>query len=106
MTSRFSLSLTFGAAIWCVAGLAHAGHPLVSDDTGTQGTGNWQLELNTDHTRTRDAGVTTWEREFNTAISYGLTENLDIAVNVPLLSNSATGSPTESGVGDATVLAK
>jgi len=26
----------------------YAAHPLVSDDTGTKGQGNWQLELNSE----------------------------------------------------------
>ncbi len=83
-----------------------AAHPLVTDDTGTQGTGNWQFEANTDHTRSRASGATTWDRELNVALTRGMSDTLDLAVNVPWLHHSATGESTEDGVGDVTVLAK
>lgn len=105
-TGTFSSSSILAAALLALAGTAHAGHPLVSDDTGTQGSGHWQLEVNTDHTRVRDAGSTSWERQLNTALTYGVTENLDVSINVPWLSNSASGSSSERGVGDTTLLAK
>jgi len=89
----------------CLAS-AHAAHPLVTDDTGTQDSGNWQFEANTDHTRTREAGVTTWERELNLALTRGVTPNLDLAVNLPWLRNTTTGAAAVSGIGDATLLAK
>lgn len=97
-----------GVALLAAAGAAQAAHPLITDDSGTQGTGHWQLEANTDHTRVRDraAGFTAWEREVNAALTYGLTETLDIAVNLPWQRLSATGEPHASGVGDTTVLAK
>lgn len=94
------------SALLALAVPAQAAHPLVTDDTGTQGSGRWQLEVNTDHTRTREAGVTAWEREANVALTRGVTETLDLAVNLPGLRHSATGEPSESGVGDATLLAK
>ena len=43
--------LLAGASAW-------AAHPLITDDTGTQGTGHWQLEINTDQTRSRADGAT------------------------------------------------
>ena len=85
---------------------AQAALPLVTDDTGTQGDGNWQLEVNTDHTRTRDAGVTAWERQLNTTVTRGVADNLDVAANLPLLRNSVAGEGAQSGVGDVTVQAK
>ncbi|MBS0306197.1 MAG: transporter [Proteobacteria bacterium] len=85
---------------------ARAAHPLVSDDTGTQGAGHWQFEANTDHTRVRDDGVTVRVREYNVTLTRGMTETLDVAVNAPWLQTSASGASTERGAGDATVLAK
>jgi len=105
-TGKFFFPSLLTTALMAFAGTAHAGHPLVSDDTGTQGSGHWQLEVNTDHTRVRDAGITSWERELNTALTYGVTDDLDIAINVPWLSVSPGGEPSERGVGDTTVLAK
>lgn len=95
------------AAAWlALAGSAHAAHPLITDDTGTQGTGHWQFEANTDHTRVRDGGVTQRELGANATLTYGLTETLDIAANLPWQRFSSTGVPSVSGVADATVQAK
>lgn len=85
---------------------AYAAHPLISDDTGTQGAGIWQLEVNTDHTRTRDVGQTAWARQLNTTLTRGVTDELDVAANLPLQRNSATGQSAQSGIGDTTVQAK
>ena len=85
---------------------AYAAHPLISDDSGTQGAGNWQLEVNTDHTRTRDDGQTAWARQLNTTLTRGVTDELDVAANLPLQRNSASGEPAQSGVADVTVQAK
>ncbi len=95
-----------GAALLAIAAPAHALLPLISDDTGTQGTGIWQLELSVDQTRTRDAGVTSRERALNVAFVRGVTDTLDLGINLPWLHNSATGAPSESGVGDTTLGAK
>lgn len=103
---RTPLSCCLAAALLALSANAHAAHPLISDDTGTQGQGHWQFELNTDHTRVREAGQSAWEREVNGALTYGLDDRLDVAVNVPWLHLSAPGESRERGVGDATVLAK
>ena len=103
------LPALLAAAVLMLAPPAHearAAHPLVSDDTGTQGAGRWQFEANSDHTRVRDAGVTLWAREYNLALTHGVTQSVDIAVNAVWLRLSATDAPTERGAGDATVLAK
>lgn len=85
---------------------AHAAHPLLSDDTGTQGQGNWQLELNTDHTRTREGGESVWQRAVGSMLTRGVTDNLDLAVSQPWMQTSGPGQDRERGVGDTTVQAK
>jgi len=37
---------------------AFAGHPLITDDAGTQGQGNVQLEINGEYVHNEEAGVT------------------------------------------------
>jgi hypothetical protein len=103
---KFPCPFALAAALLALAGSAHAGHPLASDDTGTQGSGHWQLEANTDHARVRDAGTTRREDMANAALTYGATKNLDVSINVPWLSTGASGAPREHGIGDTTVLAK
>lgn len=66
-------------------------HPLVSDDTGTQGPGGNQIELNADWVR--DAGSTSKLA----ALTYtrGLTENLDVFADLP----RTWGAPSGEAVG-------
>ena len=66
-----------------------AAHPLVTDDTGTQGKGKFQFKLN---------GQYGWDKENNEGISvkstgcqaagtlsYGIVENVDLVLSVPYL---------------------
>ncbi|RJG08125.1 transporter [Noviherbaspirillum cavernae] len=73
---------------------AYAAHPLVTDDTGTQDTGNSQLEVNADRARYGDA-----TRRTTSAVTYtyGALRNLDVFFNVPM----ALSSP--SGAGDVSI---
>jgi hypothetical protein len=83
-------------AAYVVVEAAFAAHPLVTDDTGTQGTGNNQLEINTD--RGRDDGVSSQSAALT--YTYGLRDALDVFVTVP----ASTTSP--SGISDASIGAK
>ena len=67
-----------------------AANPYVTDDTGTQGAGKWQLELlaeSTRHARTADAGPGNAHQvrrasTINPVLSYGVLGNLDIALGL------------------------
>ena len=67
-----------------------AAHPFVTDDTGTQGTGNWQIELlgqrgRHHHTADPGGGPVQQRRKstlLNPVLTYGLLENLDVAVGL------------------------
>jgi hypothetical protein len=63
-----------------------AAHPFITDDAGTQGAGNWQLELMGQRDRHDAAagGVRQSSRStlFNPALTYGLRDDLDIAVGL------------------------
>lgn len=95
--------------------LAWAAHPFITDDTGTQGKGNWQLELQYEYGRndaTADAGAGPVRQEskssaFTSVVTYGLLENLDAALGVSGVKQRVTedGAVTEdaSGVGDSTI---
>jgi hypothetical protein len=79
-----------------------AAHPFITDDTGTQGAGNWQLELQAERIqfgRTTDAGAGPVEQTrkitvFTPVLTYGLLENLDIALGL----NHVRQRVTENGV--------
>lgn len=88
-------------AIACLLpAFSHAAHPLVTDDTGTQGTGGMQLELNADASRDRSGGTTERTRVANATFTYGLTEDLDLALNLPHQRAALTGTSAERGTGD------
>ena len=75
--------------IFMVVGLlwassAYAAHPLITDDTGTQGKGKFQLEINSEFKDDKETeeGVTTKEKggEAATVLSYGIVDNRDIVL--------------------------
>jgi hypothetical protein len=64
-----------------------AAHPLITDDTGTQGKGNFLLEVNSEfiYDKEREEGVRMKETggEIATLFSYGITDNIDIVLGLP-----------------------
>ncbi len=66
---------------------AFAAHPLITDDTGTQGKGKFQVEVNSEfnYDREKEEGVTTKETggEVAAILSYGIVDNLDIVLGIP-----------------------
>ena len=60
-----------------------AAHPLLTEDTGTQGAGNYQLELTHDLSINRDAGTQTRTRNIQAVFSAGPTDALDIIIVLP-----------------------
>ena len=93
MVTRILLAWITACVLGAVPISALAAHPFITDDTGTQDTGNHQIELNTDYqtfagARTRLAAFT---------YSYGLLPHLDALVNLP----ADLSSP--SGIGDASI---
>ncbi|MCX7703048.1 MAG: transporter [Planctomycetota bacterium] len=93
------------SALLCAS--AFAAHPLTSDDTGTQGKGKFQLELNGEYGYDKEkvAGITTIGKSFETlfALSYGIADEIDAIFGVPFLSWSVKEngfSADESGISD------
>lgn len=62
---------------------AHAAHPLLTEDTGTQGAGGTQLEITYDQSTTRAADTRTRGQHLTVVLSYGLTDTLDLIVGLP-----------------------
>jgi hypothetical protein len=60
-----------------------ASHPLTTDDTGTQGKGKFQLEVNGGHGQDEDEGVTTKTTQISTTLTYGLSDPVDIMIGLP-----------------------
>jgi len=72
-------------SIWAVlfvavfAGLAFAAHPLITDDTGTQGSGKLQLEVNGEYANDNGNSETT----LGATLSAGVRDTVDIILGVP-----------------------
>jgi len=94
---------------------ARAAHPFVTDDAGTQGEERWQLELIVEHAKVSaraDLGTGAVRREsyesaFVPVLTYGLLDNLDIALGAAYLRarSSAEGALVDeaSGAGDSSL---
>ncbi|HIJ90310.1 MAG: transporter [Desulfobulbaceae bacterium] len=88
---------------------AFAAHPLITDDTGTMGSGKAQLELTGEYGHDKEDGVTTKTRQGDACFTYGLSEAVDLVADLPYLharSSDATASMTENGFSDTSLAVK
>jgi hypothetical protein len=75
----------------CVSAPALAYHPLVGDDTGTQGAGGNQIEIGYDYDRSSLDGVTDSGHSFPITYTRGVTDALDLYVSAVRLSSPTSG---------------
>lgn len=100
-------------------GDAIAAHPLITDDTGTQGKGKFQIEINGQIGIDRDiqidesgtpVTVKSQENELNTSLTYGIIDPVDIILSFPYQwKNSEIDSSTifnEKGISDVAIEVK
>lgn len=100
------LALLFSAQ-WPATGFA--AHPLLTEDTGTQGAGSFQLELTHDLSSDRDADTRTRNRSISAVFSAGLTDDLDFILALPherLTERADATKTTVTGYGDLEIAAK
>ena len=113
---RLHVGCALTAALLMTApGAGRAAHPFITDDSGTQGAGKWQLELlgeRSRHDRVADPGggpVQSSGRttSFNPVLTYGVLDNLDVALgfNYTRFRITESGATTEAanGAGDSTL---
>ncbi len=62
---------------------AFGAHPLITDDTGTQGAGGLQFEINGEYGHEDEESVTEAISEIAAILSYGIADNVDIVFGVP-----------------------
>ena len=113
MWKWFTNGLIF-AAVMFMACPSWAAHPLITDDTGTQGKGKFQLELNGqyDWDKEDERGVTVKSTGGQAAatLSYGIVENVDLVLSLPYLWGKEKDDDItvydENGIGDVTLDAK
>lgn len=117
LRSRGVMSSGYQPGRWCVvlvlallpAGSCFAAHPLITEDTGTQGRGNGQLELTAEYGHDEAADAEEDAADFAVVLSYGLRDNLDLLLTLPYsradtLADGAT--TTVHGLGDIGLDAK
>jgi hypothetical protein len=82
----------------------YGAHPLITEDTATQGRGNFQFELTNEHGVIRELGSEQQVVLTSGVLTYGVTDAADVILTVPYLrlgASALTGTPTESGFTDA-----
>jgi hypothetical protein len=88
--------------------VAFAAHPLITDDTATQGKGKIQLEANAEYDQDKDNGVTTNTIQIASTLSYGISDPLDIVLTVPYLhvKTKDHGTVSDNSISDIVLEAK
>lgn len=106
---------TIGVLCLGLAGsAAYAAHPLITDDTGVQGKGKVQIEVNGEYGSDTETVAGVDEKATGSgvaaAFTYGATDQLDLVLGVPYVSHEATASGAtvadEAGLSDMTIEAK
>lgn len=113
MWKRFA-AIFLCLAFMMMAGSARAAHPLITDDTGTQGKGHVQLEVTGqyDWDRENSEGVSVKAEggEVCAALSYGIADNVDLVLGLPYLWGKAKEDGMtvydENGIGDTVLEVK
>ncbi len=99
----FSLLMFFSAPI-------HAAHPLITDDTGTQGAGRFQIELNSEFIDDEEGASGETGGEVAAALSCGLADNVDLVLGVPWMwyevKEGGATLADEDGIGDLSLEVK
>jgi hypothetical protein len=82
---------------------AQAAPPLITEDTGTQGKGAYQLEVTVEQARESRSGASYDARETSVVLDYGVAEDIDVQFVVPYLrltEDGAAGRTVTNGVLD------
>lgn len=84
-------------------GIVRAAHPMITEDTGTQGQNRFQMELTAEQGYNDEDYAVEHERQLAATFSWGVRDDLDLVISVPYLriSSDASGDiETHSGRSD------
>lgn len=97
MTLRSKMTFLFPIILSMAlfGGPVYAAHPLITDDTGTQGAGKFQVEVNGEYAYDKEEpapGIEVVARDIGAAaaLSIGVTETIDAVVGVPYAWSEST----------------
>jgi hypothetical protein len=98
MTRLIQAAIIAGLFVVVPYSSAFAAHPLITDDSGTQGKGKFQLEVNgqydSDKETVNGVSIKSTGGQAGATVSYGVTENTDLVLNLPY----AWGKVKEDGI--------
>lgn len=80
---RGALCLAFLFSLLLFATEGFAGIPLITDDTGTQGKGKFQIELFGEYGHDRDERITAKTSDLSATLTYGIIDPVDIILSIP-----------------------
>jgi hypothetical protein len=109
LRAKVVLLVSLFAFLLSLSALSHAAIPLVTDDTGTQGKGNFQLELFGEYGHDHEEILTTKTSDVSLTLTYGITEPVDIVLAIPYQAWRSEGSESGEegdGIGDLSIEAK
>jgi len=92
-----------GILLLLAASSSFAYRPLATEDAGVAGKGIAQAEVSWDNITWKNSDK---EDIFLFVPIYGLTENLELSVEIPYLYHSPDSAPSEEGTGDICIVAK
>jgi Putative MetA-pathway of phenol degradation len=94
------------ALLGVTAGAAHAAHPLLTEDTGTQGKGNFQLELTGERGREATFAGTLHVQQPAALLAYGIADDADLQIGTSYLRltlDNGLAHTRDAGLSDVTV---
>jgi hypothetical protein len=96
----------FFVLCWSVP--AFGAHPLITDDTGTQGKGKFQLEFNGEYGHKNEGSAVKDATDMAAALTYGISEQIDISIGIPyrFAREEDSGTTTEDGISDTALALK
>ena len=106
---KIVLLLSLLAFHFSFSGVSYAAIPLITDDTGTQGRGNFQLEIFGEYGHDREGIITTKTSDLSATLTYGIIETVDIVLGIPYQAWSSDDSEflaKWSGIADLSLEAK
>ncbi len=95
------------AGIFCAP--AYAAIPLITDDTGTQGKGKFQLELFGEYGHDKEESVTNKNGDLSATLTYGISDPVDIILTIPYSSwrsDDSVSVSREHGLSDLAIESK
>ncbi|MBM4128609.1 MAG: transporter [Nitrospira sp.] len=90
----------------CFVCSSYAAHPLVTDDTGTQGKGKFQLEITGEYGHDDEEGVKEKTTEIGATLTYGIVDTVDIILGIPyqhIRTKDSGTTTTDDGLSDVSL---